>query len=216
MTLDPHHFFHFWQLLTRLGEMQILLPAALFALALLIRRPDSRQLAFWWILFLLVSTLVTTASKVAFIGWGLGSAEFNFTGFSGHAMFAAAIYPLLLGTLASHASPAHQRLALAGGWGLALLVGISRIVVGAHSLSEVMAGLLLGGAVSACVIALAHLPRAVIGPVVPVLVAVWLLVMPIHAPPLETHGLVTWLSLKLSGHQAAYTREDLLGSQRRS
>ena len=86
----------FWHLLTRLGEMQILLPAALLAMLAMFRRPEARPLAGWWGVFLMTAALITTASKVAFMGWGLGSAELDFTGISGHAMFAAAVYPLLI------------------------------------------------------------------------------------------------------------------------
>ena len=206
MTLDPQNFHTFWHLLTRLGEMQILLPAALLALLAMLRRPDSRPLAGWWLVFLLGSALLTTASKLAFMGWGIGSAALDFTGISGHAMFATAVYPLLLGTLASHASPTGQRRVIGAGFVLALLVGISRLEVGAHSISEVIAGLLLGGAASAGAIALAPLPRAVIGPVLPVLIAVWVGVMPLQAPPSQSHSMVTKLALLLSGQQKPYTR----------
>lgn len=209
MTPDPQNFYAFWHLLTRLGEMQILLPAALLALLTLLRRPQARPLARWWLVFLLASAGLTTASKLAFMGWGIGNAALDFTGISGHAMFAAAIYPLLLGTLASHASPVVQRLAIGAGFVLALLIGISRLEVGAHSVSEVIAGLLLGGAASVGAMALACLPRAVIGPVLPLLVAVWIGVMPMHAPPSQTHDLVTQLALRLSGHQTPHTRATL-------
>jgi membrane-associated phospholipid phosphatase len=214
MTSDPQHLPTFWHLLTRLGEMQILLPAALLAWLAMLRRPDSRPLAGWWLVFLLASALLTTASKLAFIGWVMGSAALNFTGISGHAMFAAAICPLLLGTLASHVSPAGQRMAIGAGFGLALLVGMSRLEVGAHSVSEVVAGLLLGGAASAGAMALAPLPRAAIGPVLPVLVAVWIGVMPLQAPPSQSHGLVTQLALRLSGQQKPHTRANLLRAPR--
>lgn len=216
MSPDTPVGIQFWHLLTRLGEMQILLPAAALALVSLFWRPDARRLARFWVLFLLGSTLVTTASKVAFIGWGIGIPAIDFTGFSGHAMFAAAVYPLLFTTLASHAPRGAQRLALAGGFALALLVGISRIEVGAHSWSEVIAGLLLGSAVSIAALAQASLPRAVIGRLVPVLVAVWLLIMPIHAPETLSHSLVTRLSLTLSGKMAPHTRHDMLRDQRPS
>ena len=199
----------FWPLLTRLGETGILLPAALLVMLALARRPVTRPLAFRWFVFLCGASLMTAASKVAFMGWGLGSAALNFTGISGHSMVAAAIYPLLLVTLASHAPPVAQRIALATGFALALLVGISRLAVDAHSVSEVIAGLLLGSAASAAVIARTQLPRAVIGPLMPALVAGWLLVMPIQAPPLETHGLMTQLSLTLSGHTTPHTRTEL-------
>ena len=214
MTIDAHQLHAFWHLITRLGEMQILLPAALLALLTMLRRPDSRPLAGWWLVFLLASALLTTASKLAFMGWGIGSAAMDFTGISGHAMFAAAVYPLLLGTLASHASPLVQRLAIGAGFMLALLIGISRLEVGAHSVSEVIAGLLLGGTASAGAMALARLPRAVIGPVLPVLIAAWVGVMPLHAPPSQTHDLVTRLALRLSGQQTPHTRANLLQAPR--
>lgn len=214
MTSDPQNFHTFWQLLTRLGEMQILLPAALLALLAMLRRPDSRPLAGWWLVFLLTAALLTTASKLAFIGWGIGNAALNFTGISGHAMFAAAVCPLLLGTLASHAAPKRQQLAIGAGFVLALLVGISRLEVGAHSVSEVIAGLLLGGAASVGAIALAPLPRAVIGPVLPLLIAVWVGVMPLQAPPSQSHDLVTRLALRLSGQQKPHTRANLLRAPR--
>ena len=97
--------FQYWPLLTRLGEMQLLVPAACVAIWRMHREADARPLAAWWLLALAVATLITTASKVAFIGWGVGSASLNFTGISGHAMFAGAIFPVLMGAFASHAKP---------------------------------------------------------------------------------------------------------------
>lgn len=210
MTIDTPQLQYFWHLLTRLGESQILLPAALLAILALSRRVDSRPLAYWWLGSLLLATLLTTASKVAFIGWGIGSAEFNFTGISGHAMFAAAVYPLLLGTLASPLPQRGQKLAVASGFILALMVGLSRLEVGAHSVSEVLAGLLLGGAASASAIANTSLPRVLIGSTLSVLVAVWILITPVRLPPLQTHSLVTRLALSLSGNPVPHTRRAML------
>jgi membrane-associated phospholipid phosphatase len=200
---------HFWHLVTRLGEAQILLPAALLAAFALQRRPEGRPLVVWWFALLGAAVLLTTASKVAFIGWGIGWPELNFTGISGHAMFAAAVYPLLLGTLGSRMSPLGRRLAIGAGGALALLVGESRIVVGAHSSSEVLAGLLVGAATSATALYLARLPRARFGPVIPVAMALWLALMPAHAGLSRTHSMVTKLSLMLSGRSTPYTRGDM-------
>jgi membrane-associated phospholipid phosphatase len=206
---------HFWHLVTRLGEAQILLPAALLATLALLRRTDARRLATWWFAALSAAVLLTTASKVAFIGWGIGWPEMDFTGISGHAMFASAVYPLLLGTLASHAPPAGRRLAVVAGFALALLIGISRVVVGAHSVSEVLAGLLVGGTASAMALAAAKLPTALIGPVVPAVVALWLVFMPVQAPVSRTHAWVTRLALLLSGHPRPHTRSAMLRDLRR-
>jgi hypothetical protein len=46
--------FHYWPLLTRLGEMQLLVPAALIAIWRMHREADARPLAAWWMLSLAV------------------------------------------------------------------------------------------------------------------------------------------------------------------
>lgn len=203
-----------WHFLTRLGEAQILLPAALLATLMLVKRPEGRPLAAWWMALLVAAALLATASKVAFVGWGIGWPELDFTGVSGHAMFAAAVYPPLLGTLASHAQRSGRCLAIVAGSILAILVGVPRVEVGAHSVSEVLAGLLLGGAASAIALTRARLPNGLMGPVIPAALAVWLSLMALHAPPSRTHATVTRLALMLSGHKARYTRNDMRRSLR--
>jgi membrane-associated phospholipid phosphatase len=198
-----------WQLLTRLGEAQILLPAGALAVLALLRQAPSRSMAIRWLAALAVAAGLTTASKLAFIGWGLGWPGLNFTGVSGHAMFAAAVYPLLLGTLAPRRPRVLPVLALALGALLAGLIGLSRLAVQAHSVSEVVAGLALGAAVVAVALGQMHLPTLRISPWVPVTAAVWLFIMPAHAPPSQSHALVTRLALAVSGHPLPYTRADL-------
>ncbi len=197
-------------MLTRLGEVQILLPAALLSMLVLAHNTDTRSLATNWLGLLSLASLLTLASKIAFIGWGIGSAWLDFTGISGHTMFAAAVYPLLLGTLTSRLPPWGQKTAVAAGFALALLVGMSRLEVGAHSLSEIVVGLLLGGAASAFAIARAGLPRSGIGSSLTVLVALWVLITPVHVPRLPTHSLVTRLALSLSGSPVPHTRRAML------
>jgi membrane-associated phospholipid phosphatase len=175
---------HFWLLLTRLGEAQILLPLALMTLGSLLWRPkgsSARPAAVGWLVLFCGAMAITTASKIAFMGWGVGWAALNFTGVSGHSMFAAAVYPIVAGTLASRWSPGKRYAAIGAGFALALLVGLSRLAIHVHSPSEVLAGLLLGGLASALPLAWAGIAPGSISPVVPALVAVWLAVMPVHA-----------------------------------
>ena len=154
---NDHRAAQAWHLFTRLGEAQILLPALLLLGLALLRRPAGRPLALWWAGALSAAALLTTVTKLAFIGWGIGWPALDFTGISGHAMFAAATYPLLLGVLA----PARWRWpAVAAGAVLATLLGASRVVVDAHSVSESIAGVLVGGAASAVALARAGLPSA--------------------------------------------------------
>nr|WP_316642186.1 phosphatase PAP2 family protein [uncultured Roseateles sp.] len=199
----------FWHAVTRLGEAQILLPAALLAAAWLSWRVRAGQAALMWMVLLSAAAGLTTATKVAFIGWGLGSASWDFTGISGHAMFAAAVHPLLLRVMATNAAPRTQSLAIATGFALALLVAQSRLEVHAHSVSEVVTGFGLGAAVSLAVLGWQHIPKMHAPPWVPLLLLAWLMALPAGAPPSRTHDMVTRLSLKLSGRHQAFTRHDL-------
>jgi membrane-associated phospholipid phosphatase len=208
-VLDPASN-HFWHAVTRLGDSQILLPLALLGAIALSRLPQGRPLAARWMSMLSVAVLATLATKVAFIGWGLGWRELDFTGISGHAMMAAAVYPLLFATLASQESRRGTQFAIATGFSLALLVGASRLAVGAHSASEVIAGLTLGGLVSAVGLCVAQLPRTPFGSWMAAGAAAWLVLMPFHAPTADVHGMVTRLSLELSGHQHPHTRQGML------
>jgi membrane-associated phospholipid phosphatase len=201
----------FWSFVTRLGEMQILLPAALLAAwALLQAGPAGRGLLGAWLLPLVAAVLLTTASKVAFIGWGWGLPQMDFTGVSGHAMFAAAIYPLLAVALVPAPRRGLRVVALVAAALLALLVGVSRCRMGVHSESEVAAGLLLGAAVPLWAFARAGLAPGALRPWAPLLAGVWLVLTPLHAPASQSHALVTRLALALAGHQQPYLREPWL------
>ena len=185
----------------------------------LLRDPPGRRLAAWWIGLGSAAVLATTASKVAFIGWGIGSVALDFTGVSGHAMFAAAIYPLLFGALAPSltrllpsarpAAAASVWVAVGSGSALALVIGISRVVVHAHSASEVIAGLALGGSVCAVALWRSQPPRRPLTPWLPALTVAWLALTPTVASASQTHPLVTRLALALAGHDRPYTREQL-------
>jgi membrane-associated phospholipid phosphatase len=203
-----------WQLFTRLGEAQLLLPAAAVVVWLLLReraastRPGQRGLALQWLLRLGAAAALTTVSKLAFIGWGLGSATFDFTGISGHTTFATATYPLLLAAVMPASWPlARQAGALAGG-ALGLAVGLSRLMVDAHSVSEVLAGALVGGWAGVLALRLGALRPRFSGWLAP-LTGLWFVVAPAYAPPSQSHALVTTWALALSGHAKPYTRQQL-------
>ena len=208
LTAPPAH--PFWYLITRLGEAQILLPAVLFLCWALFRGFSSRELVKQWLLFLVLATLITTATKLAFIGWGIGIASIDFTGISGHSMFACAILPVLTAALIrAQGRPWLGVVAMLLGYALAIGVAWSRIVTGAHSMSEVAAGLAVGGLASSRTFSAARnsdlrLPlRSVLA------LALWLIVMPVIAPPSNSHDLVTRLARALSGHIEPFTRADI-------
>lgn len=209
IPLDNLPAWPLWHLITRLGEAEILLPVAVLSALALALRPHKRRMALAWVMLIGIAAAITTVSKVAFIGWGIGWAAINFTGVSGHAMFAAAIYPLLLLTLLGGHTRPRQQLALALGCAMAVLVGVSRVQVGAHAWSEVLAGWLLGGAATLVLLVLTETGDMVLRPIVPIVFVAWMAISPVHLQASQTHSLVTRLALSLSGHQQPYTRSDL-------
>jgi len=213
-----------WLLITRLGEALILLPAVVLLALWLVWRGRAVRLAAVWTLGLGVAVGVTVASKIAFMGYALGYAPMDYTGISGHSMLAAAIYPLAsmvaLHALAGPAAPDWRRTGLSLGIALAVLVGVSRIAIGAHSWVEVLMGLALGAVVSAAALQASRLPTMRSALWVPVILTLWFGLTPVGAPPSDTHGLITQWALQVSGRSVPYTRGDmhadwLQGQQRR-
>ena len=74
MLFPPLPAYSVWPVVTRLGEAQILLPATLALCLWLAWRPRARPLVGWWLALLAVAAFVTTLSKIAFLGWGIGNA----------------------------------------------------------------------------------------------------------------------------------------------
>ena len=70
----PSETLHLWHLVTRLGEAQTVLPPAVLTALIRARYPEARASALGWIVLLGAAVVLTAASKVAFIGWGIGSA----------------------------------------------------------------------------------------------------------------------------------------------
>ncbi len=206
---DPAAALAFWPLISRLGEAQLLLPAMLLAALWLARQPGGRRPAAAWLLATGLAALVTTASKLAFIGYAIGWAPLDFTGISGHAMFAAAVLPPLLRLAGGPATPLGRQALLAAGYGLATAVGLSRLVLQLHSASEVASGLALGAAASAAALWVGHFPPLRLVRWLPALLLAWALLGVIGAPPSRSHDLVTQLALTISGRDQPYKRWQL-------
>ena len=83
-----------WMEITRFGGIVVTAPAAAAITAWLMMGRAWRLAAWWCVLFIGGMALVV-ATKIAFIGWGLGIQALDYTGISGHAMRATAVYPVL-------------------------------------------------------------------------------------------------------------------------
>jgi len=218
MLLAPSPYLPYWHVLTRLGEAQVLLPLAAVAVAGLWACKRQRVVVRRWVAGFVLVFGLTLLSKVAFMGWELGVAAWDFTGFSGHAVCASAIFPLLawLGLQAVR-SPGWRALGLCVALGMAALIAYSRLPVGAHSASEALLGFDLGAAVALFALWEARpgtdgetsvrvLRRSA---TLSLAMVALLLAAPWFTPPARTHQWVTSLSLALSGREHPYTRHEM-------
>lgn len=136
-----------WMTFTGLGDSAILIPAAL-VISVWLLADEAWKIAFSWCLLFGAAMMIVIATKVAFLGWGIGSASLDFTGVSGHATRATAIFPVLF-YLALQGPPRKSRaIVVLLGWILGLAIAASRVIVHAHSISEAVAGGVLGSMVS--------------------------------------------------------------------
>ena len=199
---------NWWNTVSFTADMSVLGPAGVaIAVWLLVSR--QWRLVLGWSLWYGGGMLLVVLSKLAFIGWGLGSAALDFTGFSGHAMRAGAVFPVLMYVVLQRAPRSWRLAGVLFGVAYAVLVAISRVVVHAHSVSEAVSGCVLGlamalgfmwqarGAVNFAVshaLALASLALMVL--------------ITFKAEPMPTEDWLQKIALRLSGHERIFSRAD--------
>ncbi len=138
---------NFWLHLSNLGDVVTMgFTAAMIAAGLLFGR--AWRAACFWCLLIGMGMVLVVASKIAFLAWGCGICALNFTGFSGHATRAMAIAPVFLYLLLNRAPRALQRVGVLLGVAFGFAIGVSRLVLHVHSLSEVVSGWMLGGGIA--------------------------------------------------------------------
>jgi membrane-associated phospholipid phosphatase len=205
-----------WSHLSALGGLNVTASLALAIGAWLVGARSWRLALAWGLLFGAAMALAA-ASQMAFIGWGIGIRSLAFTGFSGHAARAAAVFPVALYLLADRGGAGrtdggrdrwrdHWRyLALLSGALLAVAVALARVKIGAHSPSEAVAGCLLGLGAAGLFVARTRAARDFSPqPLLLGLLAATIL-LPV-ADPLDAHQWLTAAALKLSGRDRVYLR----------
>jgi membrane-associated phospholipid phosphatase len=195
-----------WSHLSSLGGLNV---TGLLALAIAAWLAAIRcwRLAFAWGLLFGAAMGLAAASQMAFLGWGVGIRAVDFTGFSGHATRAAAVFPVALFLLLEREHERLRAAGLAAGGLLAVLVALARVRVGAHSASEALAGCLLGLAAAALFLARTRAPRrSSPQPLLLGLLAATLLLP--RADPIDSHQWLTAAALKLSGRDRVWLRRD--------
>ncbi|KWZ44149.1 phosphoesterase [Burkholderia savannae] len=131
-------------LLTNFGDPFLTAPLAVAVLSWLAATGRRRAALYWAFGFACAAGFVAL-TKFVYAGWGIGIAAWRFTGVSGHTMLGAAVYPLVA---AICVRDAHVRRAIAAGLAFALAIGVSRVLLGFHSWSEIASGWLVGAGVA--------------------------------------------------------------------
>jgi membrane-associated phospholipid phosphatase len=131
-------------LISDLGDSAVLLPASLGLLAYLIGF-GARADALAYAAALVTGLAGALIAKLALAACGGGHPLFGVESPSGHAAFGAIFYGCLA-VLFATGRPTVLRLALyVGALSLIALIGVSRVALEAHSVPEVVVGLLIGG-----------------------------------------------------------------------
>jgi len=201
----------FWLIATGFGDSGFLLPAAFCVAIWLAIDRGTRPAAVHWMLLFGACGLVVMLSKLAFMGWGIGSARFDFTGFSGHTALATSVWPVVFWLAAMRWAPSQRMAAAVGGWVWAVFIGVSRLALEVHSTAEVVTGAALGTLVSASFLLLqwrrsirVRTPRwLALGLVLPLLFF-------IVGRPAPTHYALEALAVWMAGIERPFTRADLL------
>lgn len=195
-----------WRNITNLGDVTVMAAAAVAIIAgLALER--AWRMAVWWVVLFALGLLLVVATKVAFVGWGIGIRSLDFTGFSGHAMRAAAVIPVLAYLIVQNTSPLVRALGVAAGLSLSALIGISRLALHQHSVSEVIMGYLLGASVSLGFIwLLSRRKKVALGRPLIAFCVVTLLLLP-RTESVSSQRMIVKLALYLSGHDRPFVRE---------
>ncbi|SDX28233.1 PAP2 superfamily protein [Collimonas sp. OK242] len=190
-----------WTTITKIGGSTIMLPAAAAIAAWLLAARAWR--AFWvWCLLFGGALLLVAASKIAFAGWGIGIEALDFRGFSGHAMRAAAIIPLLFYLVLQQQTTLIRRTAAVFGMCFAVLVSFSRVWLDFHSVSEALSGWLMGSTVCLAFIWQAErLPKPSLNRAL-ITASFVLLLAASFARPIPTQRLIEETAQLLTGHAA--------------
>jgi membrane-associated phospholipid phosphatase len=206
-AFDDREFMPYLVLLSYLGDL-VASASLILGICLIFSLQKTWHFLLQWASLNALGLTLVAISKIAFIGWGVGIQSIDYTGFSGHAMRAATVFPVLGFLLAKNRTNFVQIGIVVFAIGLSLMVGYSRLLLQVHSPSEVIAGWLFGFAISAYFIySIKHSQENFLyRPLIIFLIVPFFFFHNFGSTP--TQKWLVDLSLYLSGNNQAYTREN--------
>jgi membrane-associated phospholipid phosphatase len=194
-----------WLSITSVGSAGVMIPLALATAAwLAIGYP--KRLALCWLVLFGGASMLVLLSKIAFIGWGIGLRRWDFTGISGHAMVSSAALPVAMFVALLPGSRWIRGLGVSVGVVAGIVVGVSRLRLNAHSVSEVIAGCALGALAALLFVAYAWRAEAGRLSPAPVAASLAMVALLLHGVSVPTQRWVTDIALQISGHERPFIR----------
>jgi len=194
-----------WVSITDFGDTAVMIPVALALAAWMFASRDPRSALAWLSLFG-AGGLLVLSSQIAYAGWGIGVRQFDFTGVSGHSMAATSVFTVVGYFIGSRFSAMAAFLGGVLGYCAGILVGISRVLLGDHSPSEVVVGCMLGGAIALATIAILRTRPRIASAAAFFAFTFFALVFGLHGHRAPSHRLAVDVALYLSGRSAPFTR----------
>jgi hypothetical protein len=194
-----------WHWLSVAGSLAVTGPIGV-AIAVWLLAGKSWRLTWTWALLFGGGMVLVVLTKLAFMGWAIGIESVEFAGFSGHAMRAAAVYPVAAFLATRSLPPMAQMLGSTAGVLLSVLIAMSRIHTDAHSPSEAWTGCVLGLLVAAAFIWYANAERQMALSRVLVALCLPVLLVAPRVQPIPAEMWIAKVATYLSGRDHPYTR----------
>jgi membrane-associated phospholipid phosphatase len=194
-----------WLSITSLGSVGVMIPLALAVAAWLALGYPWRYAACWLAVLGAASVLVAL-TKIAFMGWGVGVRDLDFTGISGHAMVSSAVLPVALFVACLPGRRWLRAFGVSAGVLIGMVVGVSRILLNAHSVSEVVTGCGLGALAALVFVVFAWRAESGKLAAAPVAVSLAMVAITLHGISVPTQRWITDIALHLSGREQPYIR----------
>ncbi len=195
-----------WQILTGFGDTNVTMPVAA-GIFLWLAAGRAGRMTLWWVVLFGGGLVLVAITKIAFIGWGLGIRSLDFTGVSGHAMRAAAVFPVIAYLLFMRRSLLIRMAAFVAGLVVGGMISISRVVVHAHSISEVVTGVVLGVVIAGAFVQISRTWQEPTSGRWIIVLSLLLILPASRLAPAPTERWVQRVALFVSGHDKPYTRE---------
>jgi len=125
--------------LTDLGDLAVLLPLSAVVLVWLLLWPRW-DAAGWWILSVAFCVAATEILKIYYKAFP----ETFFSNPSGHASLSVLVYGAIVVLISTWAGYWQKIVMVSGGIALAIGIAVSRVLIGAHSVIEIVMGLIIG------------------------------------------------------------------------